>query len=99
MSNKKRLQKQLKEQYLEQMKQNRALTRQERQAEKEEQMRRIEEAHLSLDRESDEKKRIREKYIDDLNFYGGQKRAERSSEQLRQQMEKNNDMDNIEKYV
>ena len=43
----------------------------EREDEKNEQKKRIQEAHLSLDREKAEKLRQKDRYIEQLNFYGG----------------------------
>lgn len=54
---------------------------------------------MSLERERAEKVRQRDKYIESLNFYGGQKKAERINERLRQQALSNHDLNNMEKYV
>ena len=59
----------------------------------------IEEAHLSLDREHAEKMRQRANYVEQLNFYGGQKRQARVNDQYRAMMERDADLANMEKYV
>ena len=99
MENKKRLQEELKLEYLQQMKRDRDLRRQERQEDQFDQKLRIEQAHQSLDRDRVEQLRKKDRYVEQLHFYGGQKQAERMNEKMREQMLMHNDINNIESYV
>ena len=84
---------------MEQMKQNKEAAALARQQEIGEQKKRITEAHLSLDRDRVERQRVRENYVQELNYYGGQKQEAIKNQQYRMKMEMTNDLNNIEMYV
>lgn len=79
LSEKKRMQNLLRDEYLEQMRQQRQKKIDERRLEKDEQKRRIEQAHMSLDLERAEKQRLKEQYQQDLSYQDGQRQAMTSS--------------------
>ena len=94
-----RLKDELRDQYAAQVRLKRQMKLRARLEEQNEEKKRIEAAHMSLDRERADKRLQRQKYQQELKFQSGQKEAERENQRYRKQMELQNQLKDIEYYV